>query len=99
MLIQYITAFYTIALGICMVMTIHDQTAANQKESAVKSGIEIGKSWRKDGDNYYRDSETLDWEIESRSKCSDGSIFRERLVETYGKVYTIYKPCRSISSE
>lgn len=82
-----------------MVMTIHDQTAANQKESAVKSGIEIGKSWRKDGDNYYRDSETLDWEIESRSKCSDGSIFRERLVETYGKVYTIYKPCRSISSE
>jgi len=55
-----------------MVMTIRDQTAANQKESAVKSGIGIGKSWREDGDNYYRDSETLDWEIESSSKYPDG---------------------------
>lgn len=73
------TVFITIWLyrrGNVTVMTIHDQAAANQKESAVKSGIGIGKSWREDGDNYYRDSETLDWEIECRVKYPDGRNFQ-----------------------
>lgn len=59
-LIPCITTFCWMNKGKCMVMTIYYQTAANQKESAVKSGIGIGKSWRQAGDNYYRDSETLD---------------------------------------
>lgn len=75
--ILYYIAVWLSGRGISMVMTIHDQTAANQKESAVKSGIEIGKSWREDGDNYYRDSETLYCEIENLSKCLSGNSFRE----------------------
>lgn len=82
-LILYCIAVWLGGRGNGRVMTIHDQTAANQKESAVKSGIEIGKSWREDGDNYYRDSETLDCEIESLSKCPDGSIFKEWVSRDY----------------